>query len=100
MKQAVNFFVISNILIYGRRGLRDDRSSMMSHTGINQVILYVPLLPSGNLLLVERVDGRVYIIRNDQLLTDNSWTREQATDALAAFKKIMEKCAPKRFPGV
>ena len=69
----------------------------MSQTGINQVILYVPLLPSGNLLLVERVDGRVYIVRNDQLLTGKSWTREQAPDAIAAFKKILDQCAPKPF---
>ena len=71
---------------------------MMSETGINTVLLYVPLLPSGNLLLVERVDGRIYIVRNDQLLTDRSWTKDQASQAIDVFKKLKDSVAVKRFP--
>lgn len=73
---------------------------MMSQTGINHVIFYVPLLPSGNLLLVERNDGRVYIVRNDELLTDRSWTRDEARAAISAFKKLKDISAVKRFPPI
>ena len=71
---------------------------MMSETGINTVILYVPLLPSGNLLLVERVNGRIYIVRDDQLLPDRSWTKDQAAHAIDTFKKLKDSVAVKRFP--
>ena len=71
---------------------------MMSETGINQVILYVPLLPSGNLLLVERVDGRIYIVRNDELLTNRSWMKTEAPKAVNVFKTLKESAAVKRFP--
>ena len=72
--------------------------AMMSETGINQVILYVPLLPSGNLLLVERVDGRIYIVRNDELLTNRSWVKTEAAQAVNVFKTLKESAALKRFP--
>ena len=67
-------------------------------TAINHVIFYIPLLPSGNLLLVERNDGRVYIVQNDVLLTEQSWIKAEAPQALTAFKKCLELLTPKCFP--
>jgi len=71
---------------------------MMIETGINQIIFYVPLLPLGNLLLVERIDGRIYIIQNDELLTDRSWAKLEARQAIAAFQKMKGVARIKTFP--
>jgi hypothetical protein len=71
---------------------------MISVTDITQVIFYVPLLPDGNLLLVERADGRFYIIQNDEILKDRSWSKSEAPQALAAFNSLTVFATPKIFP--
>ena len=69
-------------------------------TGITLVIFYVPLEPSGNLMLVERLDGRFYIVKNDELLIDRSWTSEEAPQVLAIFNSLKLAAKIKKFPKV
>jgi len=69
-----------------------------TETSITLVIFYVPLEPSGNLMLVERTDGRFYIIKNDELLTDRSWSSADAPEVLAMFKSMKMSAKVKSFP--
>jgi len=69
-------------------------------TGITLVIFYVPLEPCGNLMLVERIDGRFYIVKNDELLIDRSWTSEEAPQVLAMFNSMKLSAKIKKFPKV
>jgi len=70
---------------------------MTSETGIIEVIFYVPLLPSGNLMLVEHVDGRIYLIKNDELLTDHSWGKDEGPLAFAAFNSMKTLATTKKL---
>jgi hypothetical protein len=66
-------------------------------TGIFQGICYIPTEPSGNLLLVELIDRRLYIVRNDVVWKDKSWNQAEASLAMAAFNKLKQSIVIKRF---
>ena len=66
-------------------------------TGIIQVICYVPTEPSGNLLLVELIDRRLYIVRNDVVWKDKSWSQAEASLAMGAFNKLKQSIVIRRF---
>jgi hypothetical protein len=67
-------------------------------TGITLVIFYVPLEPVGNLMLVERTDGRFYVVKDDELLTDRSWSSDEAPQVLAMFNSMKMGAKCKTFP--
>jgi hypothetical protein len=70
---------------------------MTSETGIIEIIFYVPLLPFGNLMLVEHVDGRIYLIKNDEVLSDRSWTKDEGPQAFAAFHSMKTLATTKKL---